>query len=308
MFKILLDTDLVLVAYLNQGEWLEEVKKLWEMMELRKIQVYITEVGLDNVRLVVSKVNPEFADQVVFDIQEVMETLPIDDVLWKQARLLNFLDFNSALEVVCAIANNLGAIVTLKPHDFNNSTLTVLSLSSLLKRQDLESLAFPLKSHTEIVSSDIKLKTAASELTQKVVNLSQWLQNNSIEGVLTGWEEYTDYFTTINFRSASMEAETEGVVRAKQFDLGEYSIILTVHVTIDANSTNIVLRVYPQQMYLPENLYLILLDEYENIFLEVCSRQRDNWIELNFLADIEDKFRIKIAWNDIIYVEHFQVS
>lgn len=308
MFKILLDTDLVLVAYLNQGEWLEEVKKLWEMMELRKIQVYITEVGLDNVRLVVSKVNPELADEVVFDIQEVMETLPIDDVLWKQARLLNFLDFNSALEVVCAIANNLGAIVTLKPHDFNNSTLTVLSLSSLLKRQDLESLAFPLKSQTEIVSSDIKLKTAASELIQKVVNLSQWLQNNSIEGVLTGWEEYTDYFTTINFRSASMEAETEGVVRAKQFDLGEYSIILTVHVTIDANSTNIVLRVYPQQMYLPENLYLILLDEYENIFLEVCSRKRDNWIELNFLADIEDKFRIKIAWNDIIYVEHFQVS
>jgi hypothetical protein len=311
--KVLVDADLVLVACLNQGEWEEEVEKLWEMMESGSIQGHITEVGLDRVRFVVSNFEkPEIVDQVFFDIQEVLQILPIERSLFEQARLLNLLDFDSAMEVACAIAKNIGAIVTLTPQNFDNSPLSVLSVTNLLERQCLESLAISTEENTDTASDeDPKPNISPSECHQNSVKLSEWLHNPPLG---EGWMRVEDILKmklAFSFRAASIREN--GSIRAKQIDLGNGCLVaLVVHITPENNSEvdmNILLQLYAlgDKQYLPENIKLLVLNESGDIFCEVKSRGDNIGIQSALIATLGDGFSVKIYFNDVIFIENFIV-
>jgi hypothetical protein len=71
----------------------------------------------------------------------------------------------------------------------------------------------------------------------------------------------------------------------------------------------LLLRVYPlgQLSHLPTGLKLIGLDETEQPFFEVESRQRDNYIQFKFTADEGDRFNIRVVLNDVSFTESFVV-
>lgn len=309
--KVLVDADLVLVAYLNQGKWLKEVEILWNMMESGQIQGHITEYGLDKVRFVVSKVkNPELGEEVFFDVHEIIQVLQIKCGLFEKANKLNFLDYESALEVVCAIAENLGAVVTLTPENYPDSTLPVLSVSSLLERQRLESLTFLAEQEIETMSAEITVaKILPAEISQKPVELTKWFEYNIVEASQSDWQPLEE---NLPFRNRPC-----GVVRAKTFQFNsKLSTALVVHVIPQYPEIVIVLEVRAVESsksnfitnnvkILPEDLLLIVLDESGDESMRMKARQKDFIMRLEFKADRGDRFMVKLILANQVFVENF---
>ncbi|NEQ67722.1 MAG: PIN domain-containing protein [Symploca sp. SIO2D2] len=137
--QILVDADMVLEALLNRSGFVGDSEDLLDILQTQHIQGYISELGLEKIYSVVSKLkNPEVAEEVVSEIRAIMLFCSVNSKLLQQARLLNIRDFESAVEVACTTAMNIGAIVTQDPQNFVGADLPVLSLGNLLKRQYLE--------------------------------------------------------------------------------------------------------------------------------------------------------------------------
>ncbi|NET00876.1 MAG: type II toxin-antitoxin system VapC family toxin [Sphaerospermopsis sp. SIO1G2] len=168
--KVLVDADLILVAYLNLGYWEKEVEFLWDMIGSCKIEAYITECGLAKISHIVTKIlGREMAEEVSLEIADILKILPSDETLYKQARRLNLLDFHSALEIVTATANNLECVLTLTSTNFITSRIKVVSITDLY-RQSLESRIVFLGEHGYDQDLD------------DITILSQWLQNQFDSG------------------------------------------------------------------------------------------------------------------------------
>lgn len=69
----------------------------------------------------------------------------------------------------------------------------------------------------------------------------------------------------------------------------------------------ILLRVYPlaSQLYLPESLQLIVVDEFDAPLLETQARKKDNYIQLKFSGQRGERFSAKLVLNEAIIAENF---
>lgn len=191
MLQVLVDADIVLEALLNRSRFVADSEVLVEIVRTQKLQGYICELGLEKIYSVASRLgNPQVASEVVYGIQAMMLLCPVDSNLLQQARLLDIEDFESAVEVACAIALKLGAIVTQKPQDFAGADLSVLSVSDLLERQRWQEILE--KSHPPVllVDNSSSLKNIPKILNQPIenkypyaslspVNTAQWSRDEA---------------------------------------------------------------------------------------------------------------------------------
>lgn len=155
--------------------------------------------------------------------------------------------------------------------------------------------------------------------------LRQWLQ-----GVVdAGWQSIesfinpTELSVAIGFRSLAesdrAEFEQPGVKRAKLIPLGvEMSVILTLELRPEISFTavtrvdqriSIRIQVHPlqDQLYLPHQLQLLVLDESGATFLEAVARRVDNYIQLQFTGSPGEHFGIKVALNEHSITETFEI-
>ncbi|MGD1717641.1 DUF1822 family protein [Dapis sp. BLCC M172] len=66
-------------------------------------------------------------------------------------------------------------------------------------------------------------------------------------------------------------------------------------------------RVYPlqDQSFLPANLKLIGLDEMGESLFEIRARERDDYIQFKFTADVGDRFSLQVSLNSASVTKHF---
>ena len=122
MMQVILDADL-LIDYLL---WRRESEKLGDIIENQLCQLFITELGLSKIRSVANKMPfPEVAEEFVSGIENKITVCPINNDLIEQAKLLNCKDFESALEVACAISNGFSRILTRNPQNFDGTDFPI---------------------------------------------------------------------------------------------------------------------------------------------------------------------------------------
>lgn len=185
--------------------------------------------------------------------------------------------------------------------------------------QPLEKLLVHL-SQLNYVEPPLGVRVAAQSATNNnVINLSQWLQ-----GVFdTSWQIAESLLTpqsnlAFSFRRSDTGEEfnrTQGSIRrAKLIDLGLQlagnSIALIVELRQESNQkTDVLLQVHPtgSKIYLPQLLQLIVIDEYKAVFLEAQARSADNYIQLQFSGQPEERFSVKIALGDASITENFVI-
>jgi len=157
-----------------------------------------------------------------------------------------------------------------------------------------------------------------------LVNLSRWLDDvfeagwQTVEALLKPPE--TDL--AFSFRSAADSSvltainslPEDGIRRAKLIDLGMqlagHPVALIVELRPESETkTNILLQVHPtgNQTYLPSSLQLIVLDEFGATFLEAQARSADNYIQLQFSGEPEERFSVKITLGNASITEHFVI-
>lgn len=155
------------------------------------------------------------------------------------------------------------------------------------------------------------------------VNLSQWLEDvfeagwQTVEALLNPPETGLAF----SFRSADSSVVTAastlpeaGIRRGKLIDLGMQLAASPVALIVELRpesevKTNILLQVHPtgSQTYLPPSLQLIVLDESGSTFLEAQARSADNYIQLQFSGEPEERFSVKITLGDASITEHFVI-
>lgn len=158
--------------------------------------------------------------------------------------------------------------------------------------------------------------------TNALVNLSQWFANQ----FEAGWQTVESLSNWLNtrpayaFRSAlTLEEKSfnqpETITRrAKLIDLGiqivDRPVMLVVEITPEANQqTSVRLQLHStgNQIFLPPGVQLIVLDDSGTVFLEAQARSADNYIQLQFRGDIQERFSVRVSLDDMSITEHFVI-
>ena len=144
---------------------------------------------------------------------------------------------------------------------------------------------------------------------REIINLSKWLETT----VQVGWQQVKDLLTpqqlTLGKVWSNFCAQKAKLIDL-QIDLITHQIILLVNVKRKSQSQIIVgLQIYPtsQDISLPPDLTLLVLDSHKEIFEEVTARSADRLIQCQFEASDGDQFSVLLALGEAIFIEEFIV-
>jgi predicted nucleic acid-binding protein len=311
MIRVLVDADLILEVLLNRSSFVAEAEKAFEMLQQKWIQGYVSQLGLEKINSALSKLeDSQTAQEIVVSIERVVKTCYVDLKLMQQARSLNITDFESAVEVACATATNIGAILTSDPQVFVGSDLPILQVSDLCQRQDLERMLQRNGSPVLIVGNlpDFPPLQELSELDTLAPTVSEIF----VQKFQEGWKTWEEVFGTkqLSFRSAFKPIAQ----RVKKIELGDgLSLALVIKVVSENNNEiELILNLYSlnflgESSCLPVNSQLAVLDPFEEAVMIATSKIMDIGLQLAFYADIGDKFSVRIEHAQHKFIEHFIV-
>lgn len=113
--KVLLDDDILLDILLERDPFVEDSSKIWELIETKQVEGYVTlttlnkifDVGRDNGGF-------EIAWEAISEIRSVMKVCIIDDRILEIAHSYHLKDFEQSIQLACAKFFKLDYILTRK--------------------------------------------------------------------------------------------------------------------------------------------------------------------------------------------------
>ena len=133
--KVLIDTNILLDVLCNRKDFADDSEKVWKFCETNQIDGYVSSLSVPNIVYILRK-ELDYAE-----IREIISTLGLifnfadlksDDL--KKAAVLDFNDYEDALQAVCASRIKAQYIVTRNIKDFKNSKIPAIKPSELLER------------------------------------------------------------------------------------------------------------------------------------------------------------------------------
>ena len=133
--RVLVDTNIILDDFLEREPFVEDATALMEAIESERIVGYVTATTLTNIFYIARRQtrSVELARQAVSETLTLMEVCLVDRVILDAAFSSNLRDFEDAVQLACAMASRLDAIITRNAQDFAGATLPILSASELLE-------------------------------------------------------------------------------------------------------------------------------------------------------------------------------
>lgn len=214
-------------------------------------------------------------------------------------------------------ADRIGYVVVQFDADWRSA-----SLLGFIPQVSTESIAIECLEPIENLLVVIKDKRESTlhnvENNLAIASLSNWLQNlfesgwQELETLLSGTQPQlawrTRQLSSYIFNDLSNQNE---VRRGKLLDFGFQlsSSVLALLITIspiDQTEINIRLTIHSiADMFLPEFLKLVVIDDSGNIFLTAEARSIDNYIQLQFSGSIGEQFSVQVSLGEFSLVENF---
>lgn len=150
-------------------------------------------------------------------------------------------------------------------------------------------------------------KSQQQENSSSLVKIGQWLDGF----VDAGWQTIEHLLNPQQLGLAFKSAVS--MTRGQKIDLGmqleQISVALVVKIAAGSDGeVNILTQVYPVGNHvLPQGVKLNIHDESGESVLEVISRDEDNWIQLEFSAELGEKFQIILTHGDSEQTRVFEV-
>jgi hypothetical protein len=144
----------------------------------------------------------------------------------------------------------------------------------------------------------------------QLINLRDWL-----EGIFSkDWQPTEALFASAYRRVTIPQAELtkpNSVSRSKVIELGYgWAVVLVVRLTLTSEqSTNVWMRLYSAHMtaYLPSDLRFAIVDQGGVEQMEVRSQREDDWLQLEFQCERNERFDVTLKWDDTDITEQFVV-
>jgi putative PIN family toxin of toxin-antitoxin system len=133
--RVLVDTNIILDDFLEREPFVEDATALMEAIESERIVGYVTATTLTNIFYIARRQTRsiELARQAVSETLMLMEVCLVDRAILEAAFASNLRDFEDAVQLACAMASRLNAIITRNAQDFAAATLPILSTRELLE-------------------------------------------------------------------------------------------------------------------------------------------------------------------------------
>lgn len=133
--KVLIDTNIILDFLLQREPFRQDAEELFQAIDSGEVIGYVTATTLTDIFYIARKQtgNLQQARQAVSEILTVMVICPVHRRILESAFTSGIPDFEDAVQISCAIAEGLEAIVTRDTQGFASSTLPVLSVGQLLQ-------------------------------------------------------------------------------------------------------------------------------------------------------------------------------
>jgi predicted nucleic acid-binding protein len=126
--RVLLDTYVVLDVLLSREPWLDDARALWLAADNGELSAYLSATSLTDIYYVARRLaDVPRAQQAVKLCLDAFEVLPVDRAALERAQQLTGPDFEDNVQIGCAEAAGLDAIVTRDTGGFADSTVAVLS-------------------------------------------------------------------------------------------------------------------------------------------------------------------------------------
>lgn len=132
---VLVDTNIFLDDLLDREQFGTEAKALFEAIQQVRIEGYVSATTVTDIFYIVRKQKGiHIAKQAISDILAGMKVCSVDRSILEAAISSNLPDFEDAVQLACAVFENLDAIITRDAQDFTDATLPILSAGELLQR------------------------------------------------------------------------------------------------------------------------------------------------------------------------------
>lgn len=133
--RVLVDTNIILDDLLEREPFVRDAKALLQAIEDQQIQGYITATTLTDIFYIARKNKGiQKARQDISDLLALMHICTVDRSILETAISSNLPDFEDAVQIACALNENLDAIITRDTQDFADADLPILSAGELLPR------------------------------------------------------------------------------------------------------------------------------------------------------------------------------
>ena len=131
--KILLDLNVVLDVLLEREEWVEEAAHLLAAAERRQLEAYVAGHTITTAHYIVGRDrSKKVAATAVTDLLRILEVVPVEKADFAQALVLEFGDFEDAVQTACAMKIGADYLVTRNEKDFKGSPIPILPPGAVL--------------------------------------------------------------------------------------------------------------------------------------------------------------------------------
>ncbi len=133
--KILIDTNVILDVLCNRKEFVEDSAKIFKLCEVKKLAGYISALSIPNIVYIMRKeLNKEKIREVIEKLSLVFDIVDLKGDDLKKAAMLNFTDYEDAVQSQQASRIKADYIVTRNIKDYKNSKVMAIKPTELLER------------------------------------------------------------------------------------------------------------------------------------------------------------------------------
>lgn len=134
--RVLIDTNILLDYLLDREPFLQDAEALFNVIDSGQVVGYVTATTLTDIFYIARRQTRsiELARQAVSTTLAVMVICSVNRGILEAAFASGLGDFEDAVQIYCAVAQSLDAIVTRDLQGFSNSAIPVLSVHQLLEQ------------------------------------------------------------------------------------------------------------------------------------------------------------------------------
>ena len=134
--RVLLDTNIILDFFLEREPFFLDASELFEAIANRQIEGFITASSVTDIFYICRRQtqNLEQSRQILTTTLALLSICPVDREILETALKSSLADFEDAVQIACAEAQNLEAIITRNPRDFQKVNLPVMSATQMMEQ------------------------------------------------------------------------------------------------------------------------------------------------------------------------------
>jgi predicted nucleic acid-binding protein len=133
--RALIDTNVILDVFFERQPFVEAAAALWLANEQGRFDGYISAIAPVNVFYIARKIKGrEVARNLVEELLTAFRICPLDSSVLSLALTLSMEDYEDSVQVACAFASQLDAIITRDTEDFRDISLPLFSPADFIER------------------------------------------------------------------------------------------------------------------------------------------------------------------------------